>query len=304
MIRSLLAGAIDYAGLFPPAGLAMPDAVRCYAAYRDGPDAWALGRFVLPASRLDELAAAARALATAAPSRAPSPWQLSALVAGDGASDFAAIRGFNARHQAGTSGWSAVVDMVEARADGTDAVETLAKHRDPGIATFVEVPASDVAPPLIIALAAHRLAAKVRTGGVTPEQFPAAHAVAGFIAECVRLRVPFKATAGLHHPVRGEFPLTYEPDATRGTMFGFLNVLVASAAAHAGAPLDTLVEVLEERDMEAFSVTDGTLAWRDHRFAAADVEAMRETVARSFGSCSFEEPLADLRSLGLLPPHP
>lgn len=302
MIRSLLAGAIDYAGLFPPAGLAMPDAVRCYAAYRDSPDAWALGRFVVPAARLDELAASASALAPA-PGPPASPWRLSALVSGDGVSDFATVRGFNARHRPGAGPWCGIVDMVEARADGPDAVEALVKHRDAAVATFVEVPAGEVASPLIIALAAHRLAAKVRTGGVTAAQFPSARAVAGFITECVRLHVPFKATAGLHHPMRGEFPLTYAPDAEHGTMFGFLNVLVASAAAHGGAPLDVLVDILEERDAGAFAVTEDSVAWRERRFAATDLQQMRTTVALSFGSCSFEEPLGDLRALGLLPPH-
>ena len=300
MIRSLLAGAIDYAGLFPPAGLTMSDAVRRYAEYRDGPDAWALGRFVVPADRLDELAAAAHAPG-ATPRDPAMPWRLSALLAGDGASDLAAVRGFNARHRAGAAAWSAAVDMVEARADGPDAVEALVRHRDATIATFVEVPTGDVASPLIIALAAHRLAAKVRTGGVTAAQFPSAHALACFIAECVRLRVPFKATAGLHHPMRGEFPLTYAPDAERGTMFGFLNVLLASTAARNGAPVDVLVDVLEERDAGTVTVTDDMIAWRDHRFTMADLQDMRSTVTLSFGSCSFEEPLRDLRALGLLP---
>ena len=40
-IRALLTGSIDYAGLFPPAGLDMASAVENYARYRAGPDAWA-----------------------------------------------------------------------------------------------------------------------------------------------------------------------------------------------------------------------------------------------------------------------
>src|SRR6201996_9042868 len=52
----LLHEAIDYAGLFPPAGLDLEATVRNYAAYRAERDARALGRLVLPATRLAEFA--------------------------------------------------------------------------------------------------------------------------------------------------------------------------------------------------------------------------------------------------------
>src|SRR5215510_12132363 len=47
-LRALLSGLIDYAGLFPPASLDLPAAMRNYTAYRKGPHAWMLGRFVVP----------------------------------------------------------------------------------------------------------------------------------------------------------------------------------------------------------------------------------------------------------------
>ena len=58
----MLMGAIDYAGLFPPAQLDMPGAVAEYASYLASGDRWALGWFVVPATRLEELATAAREL--------------------------------------------------------------------------------------------------------------------------------------------------------------------------------------------------------------------------------------------------
>src|SRR5215471_10308407 len=54
-LRILLTHLIDYAGLFPPAALEMPEAQRNYAAYRAGEYSWMLGRFVVPAARLDEV---------------------------------------------------------------------------------------------------------------------------------------------------------------------------------------------------------------------------------------------------------
>ena len=53
-LRSLLTGLIDYAGLFPPAGLGMEAAVRNYDSYVRDEHAWMLGRFIVPAARLAE----------------------------------------------------------------------------------------------------------------------------------------------------------------------------------------------------------------------------------------------------------
>lgn len=300
MIRSLLTGAIDYAGLFPPAGLTMPDAVRNYHHYRQSPDAWALGRFVVRTAQLDELASAAAGLPLPA-ARGGAPWRLSALVSGDGAADLEAILGFNALHTvAATGGWAGVVDTVEARAESVEDVDALALSRDPSIEMFVEVGPSDTAARLLEALAAARLAAKIRTGGVTPDQVPSPMQVARFLVECGRLGLPFKATAGLHHPVRADYPLTYAADSERGTMFGFLNVLLAAAAARDGASAIELAQLLDERDPVALGIGPRGAAWRDRRFSTEDIEAVRTRFALSFGSCSFEEPLADLRALGLL----
>ena len=69
-LRTLVAGVVDYAGLFPPAGLDMPAAVRHYAECRVGDDAWMLGRFVVQAARLDEWESAVAAL----PHSEALPW--------------------------------------------------------------------------------------------------------------------------------------------------------------------------------------------------------------------------------------
>src|SRR6202051_1256407 len=58
-LEALLAGLIDYAGLYPPAGLDMRTAVRNYLDYRAGKHAFALGRFIVDAARLEEFREAA-----------------------------------------------------------------------------------------------------------------------------------------------------------------------------------------------------------------------------------------------------
>ena len=53
-LRALMEGLIDYAGMFPPAGLDMAKAAANYQSYLDGEYGWAVGRFIVPAAQLSE----------------------------------------------------------------------------------------------------------------------------------------------------------------------------------------------------------------------------------------------------------
>ena len=140
--------------------------------------------------------------------------------------------------------------------------------------------------------------AKIRTGGTTADAFPRTAAVARFIRRCIEARVPFKATAGLHHPLRAEYRLTYQPDAPCGTMFGYLNVFLATAFVVAGSPDDEIARVLEETEASALVADDRRVAWRDRDLSAADLREARRWI-RSFGSCSFREPVDELAALAV-----
>ncbi|MBW7932835.1 MAG: hypothetical protein H3C62_04325 [Gemmatimonadaceae bacterium] len=283
-LRALLAERIDYAGLFPPAALSMHDAVSNFASYRGSAEAWALARFVVPVVRLEEFEAAAT------PFFHGAPWRVSVLAQ---ATDADAIRGFNAR----VAG-DALADTVETRAASAEEIAALAPLAD--LATvYVELPLRDDPGPLLAMLAAQGLRAKMRTGGVTADAFPTAAQVARFLVGCVQHGVRFKATAGLHHPLRGEYPLTYDAGAPRGTMFGYLNVFLAAALARRGVAAHDVAVLLEERDPAAFRVDDAHIRWRDHALATADLSDDRDALAISFGSCSFREPLDDLSTLPL-----
>ena len=288
-LRALLDQVVDYAGLFPPAGLGMTEAVARYAAYTADPDAWMLGRFVVPASRLDEFAGAARPHL-----RGGARWRLSALVGPETGDDLARVAEFDAGI-GGVDG--AVVDTVEAKVATPAGVERLAAALPPGITAFVEIPASADPAPLLAAVAAARLAAKVRTGGVTGELFPSAGSLARFLGACLDARVPFKATAGLHHPLRAEYRLTYEAGSAECTMFGYVNLFLAAVLLREGMPAAELPTLLEERDAGRLRFTDDGVRWGDH---AATTDAIAEARARfaiSFGSCSFREPVDEARLL-------
>jgi hypothetical protein len=285
---ALLAGLVDYAGLFPPAALEMPEAVARFAAYRTGPQRGMLGRFVVPAARLDEFAAAA------APHLGPGdPWQLSVLA---GADDAERIARFNRDHGART-----LIDTIEARATDVQTIWKLATAYDASSTVYVEIPVADDPSTLVAELAARELRAKIRTGGVTADAIPPAAHLLRFLATCARHGVPLKATAGLHHPLRGEYPLTYAADSARGTMYGFLNVFLAAALLYDGTDETEVAPLLEERDPAAFRVEGASISWRGHALTVDEIARARSDFAGSFGSCSFEEPVQDLAALQMLP---
>jgi hypothetical protein len=287
-IRTLLAGAIDYAGLFPPAALPMRDAVHNYAAYLGSADAWALGRFVVPVARLGEFHDCAAVLV----SSADSLWPLSALAGAGGADDWAMVEKFTAT--------GADVDAFELRVGTPDDVRVAWTRLPKDLDVFYEIPIDDDPGRLIGAIARAGGNAKVRTGGITADAFPQAGDLARFIVTCAGAAVPFKATAGLHHPVRATYRLTYEADSPRGEMFGFVNVLLAAAFARAGLGASEVAELLAEPNPTAFRfLTDG-VEWRDWRVDTRALAETRGALALSFGSCSFTEPIEELGALGLL----
>jgi len=143
--------------------------------------------------------------------------------------------------------------------------------------------------------------AKVRTGGLTPDAIPSADQLARFLCEAAQRKLPFKATAGLHHPVRSERALTYAPDSPRAAVHGFLNVFAAATMAWHGMEQARVAALLEERDAAALEFGDDALVWHGCRVAVDQIRAARRDFAHGFGSCSFEEPVSELRELDLLP---
>ena len=296
LLRPFLTGIIDYAGLFPPAKLDMSSAVHAYAAYRASRDADLLGRFVVPAARLEEFSAVASALLP----HQGAPWKLSVIGGDDLDHTKSLIEHFNGAHEKRSIGGHAVCDTIEMPVSSHDDVRNAVAEFGDDTSLFLEV--SPLADPvyLISAIADTSASAKIRTGGITESAFPAAEQVLRFIESCVDKGVPFKATAGLHHVIRGNYPLTYEHDAPRATMFGFLNVFFAAAFCAAGSSESAVLAVLEETDPSNFRYDDGGVWWDDHVVTHEQLSVVRQAVAVSFGSCSFTEPVDEARKLHLV----
>jgi len=162
-----------------------------------------------------------------------------------------------------------VIGVDEVKASSEEEIDRIDR---PGV--YVEI--RDVN--LLDAIAKRNLQAKIRCGG---DSVPTVREVAEFITACIERRLPFKATAGLHHPVRS------------GNEHGFLNVFLAAALPQVAE------EVLADEDPRSFKFTDEAAWWCGREVTVGEIEAMRQ-LAVSFGSCSFDEPIGDMKELGWL----
>ncbi|MEZ5307927.1 MAG: hypothetical protein R2684_12350 [Pyrinomonadaceae bacterium] len=292
-VKALLYEIVDYAGLFPPAGLSMPEAVLNYATYKNSNFNWMLGRFVVPVSRLDEFTQTAKDFFSR---DEKGRWRISAIGDEDIYSNIRKIEEFNS-HQSPY----AVIDSVEMKAEDAEFITRAAEAMPDYLTAYFETPLGDGLAELVSALALSKQRAKIRTGGLTPDLFPTSAEIVRFVRTCMAANIPFKATAGLHHPIRCFKPLTYEPNAPKATMHGFLNLFLVSGFARDGFKPTVLEEVLEEEFEEVFEFDDNGAYWqKEHFLNLHQLELLREKGAISFGSCSFEEPISDLQEIGLL----
>ena len=292
-VRTLLAGAIDYAGLFPPAALSMPEAVLNYATYRNSNYNWMLGRFIVTAARLAEFYETARDFISR---DAATAWRVSVIVGENVHETLRMVEDFNADRGPGI-----VCDTVEIRAATSALIANAANAMPRGVTGYFELAVDDTMPDLIATLAIRGQRAKIRTGGVTPEVFPTTQEILRFVRACLAANVPFKATAGLHHPIRCFRPLTYENNSPKGTMHGFLNLFLMTGFAREGYRVSLLEDVMEEEFEEVFRFENQSATWRDDfSLNAWQLERLRTHGIQSFGSCSFDEPISDLQKLGIL----
>jgi hypothetical protein len=292
-----MSGLIDYAGLFPPAGLDMATAVRNYANYASDEQRRMLGTFIVPSARLEEFEE------VAAPhlGRGGPRWHLSVLAgADDMEASMSRVADFNRRHRPGRGTGRASIDVIEAKASTASEISAFASKRPPDVALTFEIPTAADPSPLIGEISRAGGRAKIRTGGTVADAIPGVAEVVRFLRACARGAVAFKATAGLHHAVRGEYRLTYAPDSPSAVMHGFLNVFCTAAFVRTGIPATDAVAMMEETAAEAFQFDGGGVTWRNRRITTPAITAARANYSLSFGSCSFNEPVDELRALHLI----
>jgi hypothetical protein len=305
-LRALLEHLIDYAGLFPPAQLPLDQALGEYARQRQQPEAWLLGPFVCPTTRLPELRPHAAELF-----QLRDPFPFSVLMARGGSTfadwlpglqaDLNDVSSFLQQH-----GSAVRVSALELRLPDdlrqasaaemasrlSAAAGVIAKRQLPPLAVFYEAPRGAdwrrLTPSLVKGLAGACL--KLRCGGPTPSAVPTSAQLAFTLQCCAAAGVRLKFTAGLHHAL-------YQPGR-----HGFINLFTAAVLAqgHTELSQEMLCQVLEDTRAEHFQPRADGLSWRELFVSIEQIEKARRSLALSFGSCSFDEPVEDLRSLGWL----
>ena len=316
-VRAFLDQIIDYAGLFPPAKLPLQDAVKRYVCLTEtSPHRRMLRSFVCPAARLHELflltkarrvpisvSALGQAAANleAFPSQTEADmraiadyrlaWQAAAplvLPDDDQEEDQSLLiaqhkrAGIHAYEVAPPASWP-----VKARSRGVADVLRIADH---DMQVFFEFPHANR-----LGLGQLPFGVKLRCGGLSAGAFPNDETIASFIIACRNERIPWKATAGLHHPRR------YWDPALKVWHHGFLNVFAAGVLAwnHPVSEAD-LVELLADRELRDLHFERDRIMWKKWECNTRQIAESRASFATSFGSCSFEEPCADLTAMGLL----
>src|SRR5579862_4703622 len=275
-VRALMTGMIDYAGLFPPAALDMKAVVTNYSEYSSGIESWALGKLLVPVARLSEFTDVFNEVCCDEREKA---WLLTVIGYDDPVENAARVNSF-------TQG-AALIDSIELKAADSASAERVLTGLPDGLIPYVEFPPEKAAD-IIPVLARFGALAKIRMGGATAESFPDATTVARFLIACADAQMAFKATAGLHHALRGDYQLNEDADDSASVvMHGFMNVFLAAALAWLGKEEDAIVATLEEESAMVFRVSEENIRWHTNAVTTSQIGTMRRDFGIDFGSCSF-----------------
>lgn len=290
------AALIDCAGLFPPAELSMASAVNEYMAIRGSDRAWVAGRFLCSASRLEELASVATRTFTAG----EPPWEIgvifdlptgeSSALATDFNTEMDPVMSVSAvEARLGSASQEAIDSLLDAMLSiGESVVPFVEIRRETSITSQIDLIADSLASRRRVG------GAKIRCGGLTPESFPSPAEVAEFIFATTNRGLPFKATAGLHQPIR------HFDDGIGMERHGFVNILLAAALADAGLDQGGITEVVADTDESEFSVSTIFASWRGHEVPGSALRRVRKDRFVAYGSCDFDEPVTALEDLEFL----
>lgn len=251
-IEAALCGLIDYAGLYPPAALEMPAAVRNYLEYGASARSPLLGRFIVDIGRLSELRAAADDAVSSMRLSVITPPSLTAAQLEE--------------HK------DVDIESIEIKTADPATIERIRTQLPTDLECYFEVPLAPVSTEAIQALARTGARAKLRMGGVMADNFPSTASVISILAALARHRVPFKATAGLHHPIRSCHRITYAADSPASTMHGFTNLLCAAAILYFAGSLVDAEAVLCEENQHAFRIAPECIGWRTLEWSADQLQ--------------------------------
>lgn len=317
-LHSLLYKIIDYAGLFPPTKLPLDRAFEIYNSFYPGEYDWMLSNFIIPAKKLDEMSTL---LKESYKNDKIYPFS---VLGSSGETEDEFISNLKNDLLSWKNFLEANNGRVQTKAFEVKLPAELIAQQDPDkTAIFIESVSDDISQNidgelslffegildeewktnvkvLAEAIQEHNdnypnSGLKLRTGGTEASAFPAPEQVAYTIRSCVDHQIPMKCTAGLHHPIR------HFRDEVNTKMHGFLNIFCAGAIAiRHNISEHEMIKLIEEEDPSAFKFTEGGFTWDNYEIPIEDIEYSREALLISYGSCSFDEPIDDLKNLKLL----
>lgn len=320
-LKAFCENIVDYAGLFPPASLNLAQAFNNFVMYKQEEYSWMISRFVIPAGRLSELEEMMNQL------KYSEDLVLGFSVLGSPSADVVEFKNVLQRDIEHIDafrkkfGKRVNTDVFETRLPNdlleegsSKEISELMSHVSENfklklgsdITAFYEPNLKGSFHSNVVktaeALALHNKAQgsalagfKLRTGGVEASSFPSYEEIAFVIMSCIEYEVPMKCTAGLHHPIR------HYDELTECEMHGFLNVFGAGIFAYACDLVEEeIIRILMEDDPYTFYFDDEGLEWADQKMSNAEITNAREKFMLSFGSCSFDEPVDDLKTMELL----
>ncbi len=305
---------IDYAGLFPPSGLDMDTAISNFLSYRKSDAAPVLASFVIPAARLIEL----EQLTDEFAEQSPVPFSVITGKCDDSESCLAQVeKGLKqCRRFLDTHSGNTAIPVLEIKLPDDDPDEqelgklcsSIRKAADAAL----NAPADIYFEPVRNQFWRARIDSltnvlqhmppgkgaknglKLRCGGVEAHMFPTIDQLAAGLHACLKRGVPFKGTAGLHHPVR------HFNDGVETKMHGFLNLFGAAVLGTVHKWNESeIARMLLDENAENFIFNASGFSWKEYSATHAQIRSVRTAQAASYGSCSLIEPLEDLQQLGL-----
>ena len=282
---SLFHGWIDYAGLYPPAGLPLAQVRENYLAYRRSEQSsWFLGRLVLPLNQVLEFDRQLPAEPDTDPAdRVPlsvvvgTQWQQAAEQIGPLELQLAGSRIVSLEGK-----WH---DTISTAAD-----EPLLQDKT----VYVELGVDPQLEQRLGFLQESDWCAKLRMGGVKPEAIPDAQSVLAFMAACRKFDIAYKLTAGLHHFWQGNYPLSYDTDSPTAVMYGFFQVVLATLLIESTNNTRAALDLLQSPRQQGLDWSNQRLSRKDCAWDMKSCQALRKNRLHAVGSCSFTEPLEDL----------
>lgn len=324
---AFMSGLIDYAGLFPPAKLPLKQAFKNYLRYQNEADAWILAKFICPVKMLKDLLIYKKDLQDNIPDISLTVIP-SAVETSDGYletffEEIQEIKLFLQKMEQNIR-----IEALEIRIfpalltiDSSPALhlflnEIYKRLISAGILNvtlFFELNQSGrwadrikhFAEEIVLfnqnmienekSVQYSSAGLKLRCGGEKPENVPAPEEVAHSIYTCAIKGIPFKATAGLHHPLR------HYDTALRTKVHGFLNIFGSALLAfHHQLNSSEIQSIILEEDPTQFIFNGDLFQYKQWHIHTDQIQTLRKELVISFGSCSFDDPREDLVELGLL----